>query len=338
MFDGGSFVIDKAGDFINEPCYWKESILRFDSKSAALKIKNSNTGVLCEEENIYQALVLSVRDYFKKNNYTKALLGLSGGIDSAIVAAIAADALGVDNCKCVILPTEFNSEGSKKYALELIRNIGCEKLTIPIDKFLKTFANSLKDDLKVDNLLDVTLQNLQARIRAVLLMAISNQENSLLLVTSNKSESAVGYTTIYGDMCGGFAPIKDIYKTQIYKLAKWRNTHIPIGSLCSKLSIIPEFIIEREPSAELSYNQKDSDNLPPYEILDEVLYNLLEMGLTHKQILEKTGIDEATINNVANMIRNSEYKRSQAPVGPKISIKSFNYDRAYPITYQLGCD
>lgn len=335
VFDGGSFVIDKAGDFINEPCYWKESILRFDSKAADLKIKNSNTKILCEEENIYQALVLSVRDYFRKNNYTKALLGLSGGIDSAIVAAIATDALGADNCKCVILPSKFNSKESMKYALELIQNIGCEKLTIPIDEFFKTFTNSLKDDLRVDNLLDVTLQNLQARIRAVLLMAISNQENSLLLATSNKSESAVGYTTIYGDMCGGFAPIKDIYKTQVYKLAKWRNKHIPIGSLCSKLSIIPEFIIEREPSAELSYNQKDSDNLPPYEMLDEVLYNLLEMGQTHKQILEKTQLDEATINNVANMIRNSEYKRSQAPVGPKISIKSFNYDRAYPITYQL---
>jgi NAD+ synthase (glutamine-hydrolysing) len=335
VFDGGSFVMDKEGNFINEPYLWEEGVIRFDTSN---NTSCSNIKSISQEENIYQALVLSVRDYFKKTNSTKAVLGLSGGIDSAIVAAIATDALGGDNCKCVILPSKFNSEDSMKYALELIQNIGSEKLTIPIDDLLDNFINSLQSSLTPQNLKEITIQNLQARIRAVLLMAISNEEGLLLLATSNKSESAVGYTTIYGDMCGGFAPIKDVYKTQIYKLAKWRNKNVPIGSLCPKLTVIPEFIIEREPSAELSHNQKDSDNLLPYEILDTILYNLLEMGLTHKQISEKTNVDAAMINNVADIIKSSEYKRSQAPVGPKISIKSFNYDRVYPITYQLSRD
>ena len=335
VFDGGSFVIDEKGDFINEPSLWDEGVIRFDTSN---NTPCSNIKSISQEENIYQALVLSVRDYFKKNNFTKAALGLSGGIDSALVAIIAADALGSGNVKSVILPTEYNSEESMKYALKLVQNIGCEKLTMPIDVLLDNFTNTLKTSSNSKNLNEITLQNLQARIRAVLLMGISNEKGSLLLATSNKSESAVGYTTIYGDMCGAFSPIKDVYKTQVYKLAKWRNKNIPIGSLCPKLTVIPEFIIEREPSAELSYNQKDSDSLLPYEILDTILYNLLEMGLTHNQISEKTNVDEATINNVADMIKSSEYKRSQAPIGPKISIKSFNNDRIYPITYQLGRD
>jgi NAD+ synthetase len=338
VFDGGSFVMDKCGNFINEPSLWDEGVLTFDSKSANLKINDGNIKIYCEEENIYQALVLSVKDYFEKNNFTKAVLGLSGGIDSALVATIAADALGPGNVKSVILPTEYNSDESMKYALELVHNIGCEKLIMPIDGLLDNFTNTLKTSSNFQKLKEITIQNLQARIRALLLMGISNEEGSLLLATSNKSESAVGYTTIYGDMCGAFSPIKDVYKTQVYKLAKWRNKNIPKGSLCSKVNIIPNFIIEREPSAELSYNQKDSDSLLPYEILDTILYNLLEMGLTHKQISEKTNVDEAIINDVANMIRSSEYKRSQAPIGPKISSKSFNYDRAYPITYQLDHD
>ncbi|MFK7760662.1 MAG: NAD+ synthase [Candidatus Midichloriaceae bacterium] len=336
VFDGGSFVMDKCGNFINEPSLWDEGVLTFDSKSANLKINDRNIKIYCEEENIYQALVLSVKDYFKKNKFTKAVLGLSGGIDSALVAIIAADALGLGNVKSVILPTEYNSDESMKYALELVHNIGCEKLIMSIDALLDKFNNTLKTSSNSQKLKKITIQNLQARIRAVLLMAISNEENSLLLATSNKSESAVGYTTIYGDMCGGFAPIKDVYKTQVYKLADWRNKNIPIGSLCPKLNVIPNFIIEREPSAELSHNQKDSDSLLPYEILDTILYNLLEMGLSHKQISEKTNVDEATINNVANMIKSSEYKRSQAPIGPKISSKSFNYDRIYPISYYMS--
>lgn len=297
-----------------------------------MKINDRNIKIYCEEENIYQALVLSLKDYFKKNNFTKAVLGLSGGIDSALVAIIGADALGLWNVKSVILPTEYNSDESMKYALELVHNIGCEKLIMPIDALLDNFKNTLKTSSNSQKLKKITIQNLQARIRAVLLMAISNEENSLLLATSNKSESAVGYITIYGDICGGFAPIKDVYKTQVYKLADWRNKNIPIGSLCTKLNVIPNFIIEREPSAELSHNQKDSDSLLPYEILDTILYNLLEMELSHKQISEKTNVDEATINNLANMIKSSEYKRSQAPIGPKISSKSFNYDRIYQIS------
>ncbi len=332
VFDGGSFVIDKKGNFVNEQFCWKEGVLTFDSEQANLKTNDRDTKIYCEEENIYQALVLSVRDYFKKNNFSKAVLGLSGGIDSALVASICADALGSDNLKSIILPSEFNSEESMEYALELVQNIGCEKLTIPIDKFFKNFVYSLENNLKVDGLLDITLQNLQARIRAILLMAISNEENSLLIATSNKSESAVGYTTIYGDMCGGFAPIKDVYKTQIYKLAKWRNKNIPRGSLCSKVNIIPNFIIEREPSAELSHNQKDSDNLLPYDILDKILYDLIELDLTHKNVSEQNDVKLEVVKSIASMIKNSEYKRSQAPVGPKISTRSFNYDRIYPVT------
>jgi NAD+ synthase len=209
---------------------------------------------------------------------------------------------------------------------------------MPIDGLLDNFINTLKASYNSKNLKEITVQNLQARIRAVLLMAVSNEENSLLLATSNKSESAVGYTTIYGDMCGGFALIKDIYKTQVYQLAKWRNKNIPKGSLCSKIDIIPNFIIERGPSAELSHNQKDSDQLPPYDILDKILYDLIELDLPQRRVLEKNNVKLDLVKSIANMVKNSEYKRSQAPVGPKISTKSFNYDRIYPITCQLDHD
>ncbi len=330
VFDGRSFIVDKDGYFINEPYFWKEGVIRLNTSN---NTPCSNIKPISEEENIYQALVLSVRDYFKKNNFTKAVIGLSGGIDSASVASICADALGPGNLKCVILTSKFNSEESMKYALELIKNIGCEKLTIPIDNIFNNFTNAVKTSFNSKNLKEITVQNLQARIRAVLLMGISNEENSLLLATSNKSELAVGYTTIYGDMCGGFAPIKDIYKTQVYKLAKWRNKNVPTGSLCSKLNIIPSFIIEREPSAELNHNQKDSDQLPPYDILDKILYDLIELDLPQKKVSEKNNVDLDLVKSVANMIKNSEYKRSQAPVGPKISTKGFNYDRIYPVSY-----
>jgi NAD+ synthetase len=209
---------------------------------------------------------------------------------------------------------------------------------MPIDGLLDNFINTLKASYNSKNLKEITVQNLQARIRAVLLMAVSNEENSLLLATSNKSESAVGYTTIYGDMCGGFAFIKDIYKTQVYQLAKWRNKNIPKGSLCSKIDIIPNFIIERGPSAELSHNQKDSDQLPPYDILDKILYDLIELDLPQRRVSEKNNVKLDLVKSIANMVKNSEYKRSQAPVGPKISTKSFNYDRIYPITCQLDHD
>ena len=329
VFDGGSFAIDNKGKFLCEPYFWEERVLRLDTSN---NTHCSNIKSVSEEENIYQALVLSVRDYFIKNNFTKAAIGLSGGIDSALVASICADALGPDNLKCVILPSKFNSEESMKYALELIHKIGCEKLTIQIDDLLDNFINTLKASYNSKNLKEITVQNLQARIRAVLLMGISNEENSLLLATSNKSESAVGYTTIYGDMCGGFAPIKDIYKTQVYKLAKWRNKNVPTASLCSKLNMIPNFIIEREPSAELSHNQKDSDQLPPYDILDKILYDLIELDLPQKKVSEKNNAKLDLVKSIANMVKNSEYKRSQAPVGAKISTKSFNYDRIYPVT------
>ena len=330
IFDGGSFAIDKNQNFLCEPYLWKEGAIRLNTSN---NTTCSNIEPISEEENIYQALVLSVKDYFKKNNFTKAVIGLSGGIDSALVANICADALGADKLKCAILPSKFNLEESMEYALELVENIGCEKLTIPIDNLLNNFSTPLKTSLKSEKLKEITMQNLQARIRAVLLMAISNEENSLLLATSNKSESAVGYCTIYGDMCGGFAPIKDLYKTQIYKLAKWRNKNIPKGSLCSKLKIIPNFIIEREPSAELSYNQKDSDKLPPYNTLDKILNDLIELDLPHKKVSEKNNVKLDLVKSIVDMIKNSEYKRSQAPVGPKISTRSFNYDRIYPVTY-----
>jgi len=268
------------------------------------------------EEEIYKALLLGLRDYFYKNRFKKAVLGLSGGIDSALVACLAVDALGKEKVVGVFMPSQYTSEESKRYVLELSKNLGIDLLTYPIDPIFESYKDSFGSKE-----LTVAEENLQARIRANILFYLSNKHGWLVLSTSNKSESAVGYTTIYGDMAGGFAPIKDVYKTLVYKLAKYRNSIKPD---------IPEGLFTRPPTAELRPNQTDQDTLPPYEVLDKILELYIEEGYTFEEIVRE-GFDKELVRKVLEMLRKAEYKRKQAPIGTKISKRAFGSDWRMPL-------
>ena len=279
----------------------------------------------------YQGLIMAVRDYVRKNNFHKVLLGMSGGIDSALVATIAVDALGSKNVSLYALPTRFNSQESYRDALNCAKNLDLELEIIEIDGLYKNFMAILASKINANQeIQDITSQNLQSRIRGNILMALSNQNNSLLLTTGNKSELATGYATIYGDMCGAFNPLKDVYKTKIYQLANYRNKNIPKNTLGTLGIKIPQEIISKEPSAELKENQKDSDSLPDYHILDQILEMLIEKQFSTAEIINK-GFDVKIVQKIAKLLKNSEYKRRQAVIGPKISDRSFDKDWRYPI-------
>jgi NAD+ synthase (glutamine-hydrolysing) len=274
---------------------------------------------ICEE--VYRTLTLGVRDYVIKNGFSKAVIGISGGIDSALVSAIAVDALGADNVEGIFMPTHYTASISREDSFELAGKLGFKLHEISIENIFKNYVNDLKPLFESADT-DVTLQNIQARIRGNILMAYSNKSGALVLTTGNKSELAVGYATLYGDMAGGFAVLKDIPKTMVYKLAEYRN---------SEKDVIPRRIIEREPTAELKEDQKDTDSLPPYEILDPILKCLIEEDLDVEDVIEK-GFDEETVHKVARMIHTNEYKRRQAPPGIKITSRAFGRDRRVPIT------
>jgi NAD+ synthase len=273
---------------------------------------------------------LGIRDYFKKNGFKEAIIGLSGGIDSALCANMAVDALGSHNVKLVALPSKFNSKTSFDDAYKCSDNLGVKLDVIPIEETFTALSNTLEEQFK-DVQEDLTEQNMQARIRGNILMALSNKFNYLLLTTGNKSEMAVGYATIYGDMCGSLNPIKDIYKTEVYDLANWRNDNIPSLSLHKQKNTIPANIIDKEPTAELKENQKDSDSLPQYEILDKILFNLIEEEKSIDEIT-KLGFEADLVKKVAKLLYTSEYKRKQAVIGIKVSKMSFDRDRRYHIT------
>ena len=272
---------------------------------------------------VYDALVLGTHDYISKNGFGKVVIGLSGGIDSSLVAAIAVDALGSSNVVGVVMPSRYSSPGSLVDAQLLAKNLGIRLLNIPIEKPFQAYLEALAEEFK-DARPNVAEENIQARIRGNLLMALSNKFGWLVLTTGNKSEFATGYTTLYGDMAGGFAVIKDVPKTMVYKLARHRNSSA--GS-----ELIPETIIEKVPSAELAPGQKDSDTLPPYELLDPILEAYVEEDKSVDQIIDM-GFDQAVVRRVARMVDTSEYKRRQAPPGVKITPKAFGRDRRLPIT------
>jgi NAD+ synthase (glutamine-hydrolysing) len=272
---------------------------------------------------IYDALVLGTHDYITKNGFQKVLIGLSGGIDSSLVAVIAADALGSENVVGVAMPSRYSSRGSISDAKLLAQNLGIRLIIIPIKKAFQAYLDMLADVFR-DVAPDVTEENLQARIRGNILMALSNKFGWLVLATGNKSEMATGYTTLYGDMAGGFAVIKDVSKTMVYKLAGYRN------SLADR-KIIPAAVIHKPPSAELRPQQKDMDTLPPYEVLDPVLAAYVEADKSAEQIMAM-GIEEEVVQQVARLVDTSEYKRRQAPPGVKITPKAFGRDRRLPIT------
>lgn len=274
-----------------------------------------------EEAEIYSALKLALRDYVEKNGFKGVILGLSGGIDSALTLVLAVDTLGRERVKALFMPSEFTSPESKEDARLLAQNLGIELLEIPITEIFRSFREELFQRLGYEDF-TVAEENLQARIRANLLFYLSNREGYLVLSTSNKSEAATGYGTIYGDIAGGFAPLKDIYKTWVYRLARYRNTLKPV---------IPERIFTKPPSAELRPGQTDQETLPPYEVLDEILRLHLEEGLTLEEMVAR-GLDEAIVRKVLWMIKVSEYKRRQAPLGPKITGRAFGREYHLPVT------
>lgn len=278
--------------------------------------------ILIEEE-VFNALLIGTRDYIRKNGFTSVIIGLSGGIDSSIVAAIAVEAIGKDNVKGLFMPSRYTSASSEEDVKILAENLGIEVITIGIDDILNGYFKSLKI-LFAKTKTDTTEENLQARIRGNLMMAYSNKFGALVLTTGNKSEMSVGYATLYGDMAGGFAVIKDVPKTLIYRLCRWLNEK-------HDRTIIPESVLIKEPTAELRPNQRDSDTLPPYPELDEVLEAYIERDFDYEEIVS-LGIDAKTVTEVIKMINKSEYKRRQSPPGIKITRKSFGRDRRVPIT------
>ena len=339
VFDGSSFVIDGGGEvklLMQEFAEDSASIeLRKHDKNIELVIPNNtqNKDIIIEKHptaRIYNATILGLRDYIIKNGFDKVLIGLSGGIDSALVATIAVDALGSQKVKLFALPSRYNSDESMSDAKKLSKNLNIKLEVISIEEIFSATNNSLAKHF-ANTESGIAEENMQSRIRGLILMSISNKFNYLLLSTGNKSENAVGYATIYGDMCGAYNPIKDIYKTEVFKLAKWRNSNIPQISTFKQKNLIPQNIITKPPSAELRENQKDSDSLPNYEILDQILFNLIEEQKSQKEIIA-LGFDKTLIEKITKLLYNSEYKRRQSVIGPKISKMSFDKDRRYPIT------
>ncbi|MDB5972913.1 MAG: synthase [Hydrocarboniphaga sp.] len=327
VFDGGSIAVNGDGsvgfsapDFVEDlyPVRFENGLLKGECAPPA-----------SDEARVYAALVRATRDYVDRNGFPGALLGLSGGIDSALVAAIAADALGPERVWAVSMPSRYTADMSNDDARIEAEALGIRYSTIAIEAAYEAFEGLLAPSFK-GRKPDLTEENLQSRSRGMLLMALSNKFGNVVLTTGNKSEMAVGYATLYGDMCGGFAPIKDVYKTLVYQLAIYRNSLAPPDR-----PVIPHRVITREPSAELRYEQKDSDSLPPYEVLDPILQAYVEDSRSIPEIVAM-GFNEAAVRKVAGLVRRSEYKRRQAPPGPKVTHRAFGRERRYPLTAQYG--
>ena len=332
VFDGSSLIMNGDKEIIYEAPPWQEhnAVIEFNEKEKKFNNLSFDEFKFSDLENIYMATVIGLRDYVSKNNFPGVILGLSGGIDSAFCAAVAVDALGKDKVEAYMLPSNYTSENSTIDAEDCANRLEINLETIPISDTFLSLEESLKTSFKgLPN--DITEENLQSRIRGTILMAISNKKGKMLITTGNKSEVSVGYSTLYGDMNGGFNPIKDIYKTELYALANWRNNNLPNNILLDKKDVIPASIISKEPTAELRDNQKDSDSLPPYDELDQILEGLVEYELSTSE-LEKKGFSREEIKKVENLLYVSEYKRRQSAPGVKISLRNFGRDRRYPIT------
>ncbi len=323
LFDGDSSAIRADGTITFRAPTFEEDLYGVDFADGELRGVTSPPEP--EEAVVYHGLVQSVRDYITRNGFPGALIGLSGGIDSALVAAIAADALGPGRVWGVSLPSRYTLNMSNDDARIEADALGIRYSVLPIEPTFTALTSTLAQSFE-GRAIDLTEENMQSRSRGVLLMALSNKFGHVVLTTGNKSEMAVGYATLYGDMCGGFAPIKDVYKTLVFKLAHYRNTISPV---------IPERVLTRPPSAELRPDQKDSDSLPPYEVLDPILEAYVENNASIAQIIAM-GFEEATVKRVAGLVRRSEYKRRQAPPGPKVTRCAFGRERRYPITAVYG--
>ena len=320
VFDGASFALDGQGRLTHQLPQFVEALEIVEYVDGRLRPGTVAPSRPLEAE-VYEALVLGVRDYLGKNGFPGALIGLSGGIDSALTLAIAVDALGADRVRAVMMPSPYTAQISLDDAREMARTLGVRYDEIPIAAAMQTFAAMLEKEF-AGKPADATEENLQARIRGMLLMALSNKYGAIVLTTGNKSEMAVGYATLYGDMAGGFAVIKDLYKTMVYRLARYRNSLSPV---------IPQRILTRAPSAELKPDQTDQDTLPPYEVLDAIIEAYMERDLSPRQIVA-LGYAEDDVRRTVAMLKRSEYKRRQAPVGIRVTKRGFGKDWRYPIT------
>ena len=337
VFDGGSFVVDGKGEIIYQAQQFEEELFYIDldlevkeqPKGSILEIRQKvseldlpqSAQLLSKNESLYSALKLGLFDYVSKNNFEKVLVGLSGGIDSALTATIAVDSLGSDNVVGVALPSKYNTEESLVDARLLAENLDIEFKVIEIEEIVNIFRNTLKESIN-DELGQTTDENIQSRVRGNILMALSNQTGAMVVSTGNKSEMAVGYSTLYGDLAGGFALLKDLYKTEVYNLANFRN---------SISTVIPQNTIDKEPSAELRPDQFDKDSLPEYELLDQILRMYIEEDSSSEKIISM-GIDENIVYDVLSKVDRNEYKRKQVAPGVKLTEKAFGKDRRMPIT------
>ncbi|MGF7169916.1 NAD+ synthase [Sphingobium xanthum] len=334
VFDGASFILNADGDIAHCLPDWDEALVVTDWVREADGSWFCKPGEVHELDahpaDIYHAMLVGLRDYVNRNRFPGVVLGLSGGIDSALSAAVAVDALGADRVWCVMLPSRFTSQESLDDAAECARMLGCRLDNIPISPAIEGFDAMLADSF-ADRNVDITEENIQSRIRGVALMALSNKFGHMLLTTGNKSEMSVGYATIYGDMAGGYSVLKDAYKTTVFDLSRWRNEHHSSLMLGPDAPVMPERVITKPPTAELRDNQKDSDSLPPYEVLDPILYGLVEQEKAVDQLVA-AGFDRATVTRIERLLYVAEYKRRQSPPGVKLGGRNFGRDRRYPIT------
>ena len=335
VFDGASFVMNGDLSLAHQMPDWEEALAftHWEKRGGQWICVPGECHVLDERPaDIYNAMVLGLRDYVNRNRFPGVVLGLSGGIDSALSAAVAVDALGADRVWCVMMPSRFTSQDSLDDAVACARMLGVRYDSIAIEPAVGAFDTMLGDVFD-GRARDLTEENIQSRIRGVTLMAMSNKFGHMLLTTGNKSEMSVGYATIYGDMAGGYSVLKDVYKTTVFDLCRWRNENVPsLGvGLGPDGPVMPDRVITKPPSAELRDNQRDDDSLPPYEILDPILYGLVEEELSVDQLVER-GFEKDVVARIERLLYIAEYKRRQAPPGVKIGIRNFGRDRRYPIT------
>ena len=332
VFDGGTFALNRGGSLaIKLPLFEEalEHIVLEETDIGWNIIKGELAKVPCDKELDYHAMVMGLRDYCKKSGFEKVVLGLSGGIDSALVAVIASDAIGSANVRSIMLPSPYTSQTSLIDATDLVENLGCKSDTLPINDSLTAIDKTLSSTFE-GRKIDLTEENIQSRLRGLLLMAVSNKFGEMLLTTGNKSEVSVGYSTIYGDMAGGFNPIKDLYKTKVFEISKWRNKNHRSWMKGPPGSIIPDNIITKAPTAELRPNQKDSDSLPDYPVLDAILTILVDEDGSTSDCL-KAGYNKSDVSKVEKLLYGSEYKRFQSAPGTRLSQRAFWLDRRYPI-------
>jgi NAD+ synthase len=334
VYDGASFVLNPDGEIAVALPGWEERVAVTEwQRDEAGKWRCTPADTFVAEDRssqVYHAMMLALRDYVNKNRFPGVVLGLSGGIDSALSAAVAVDALGSERVRCVMLPSRYTSRESLEDADACARLLGVPYETIEIERAVRAMGETLAAPF-AGTQAGVTEENIQSRLRGVILMALSNKFGPMVLTTGNKSEMSVGYATLYGDMCGGYNVLKDIYKTEVFRLSHWRNANSPAGALGPRGLVIPERIITKPPTAELRANQTDQDSLPPYEVLDGILECLVERECSFDETVA-AGYDPAMVRRVEHLLYISEYKRRQAPPGVKISSRNFGRDRRYPIT------